>query len=933
MLMKNIYSPEFDDLRNWIRKARQNGLSWEQVRLLDEPNEEMFRKNFKVIMRHYFADISIEEWHEIVDAMKEAEIKEQSIMDESAMVTDDAEDNPATIPTDPKSSWVLYKEHLKELNWSEESIQEIERSTIKILRRLNREKGSEIIKGMVVGHVQSGKTANMAALMAMAADWNFNMFIVLSGTIENLRRQTQDRIFKDLDKPGNLVWRQLDRPSLWSPADEQLQNLYVGLRDNRRYFTVCLKNSKRLEDLIRWLQSDPNKYQQLRIIVIDDEADQGGINTADISASERSKINRLIVNLVEGKRPDGTPFHVRPYCMNYIGYTATPYANFLNESSEESLYPRNFIRTLKPPKEYIGAKQIFGIEGTEDNEGMNIVRDVPKEDLQIIKELHQDQSVGLPKSLKEALLWFLCATAAMRKNGYRKKAISMLVHTSQKQDHHLNVALAIRKWLENLNRNKLLKECKDIWERETKLFTKQDFEEKMPGYSENNPVSDYPEFNSIKDEIVNLVSEVSHIPLNEGGELIYHKGIHLCIDNCANYSSFDEEVYVRLAYPDPSSHYYPDPAPAFIVVGGSTLSRGLTIEGLVSTYFLRAANQADSLMQMGRWFGYRRGYELYPRIWMTDETKSKFVFLASLEQELRDDLRRYMDAGEDPSVFGPRVRNSPKVTWLRITARNRMQSAVETNIDFSGTNVQTVVFSDEAEFLEHNIKTAEQFLFSLGDGVPSYSGESLVWRDVPFIKVRDGLLKIMKFHPNASTFNQIEAFCDWYEQAAEEAGFTDWNIIAAGTKAYDDKDGWKLPGGMIGKIKRSRKKRERKDNSLNIGVLRAPKDLFEDIDPAVINNIDVDPRTLSQTAAKEQVIRIREQAGLSKTPQLILYRIDKNSEAQGKNREKLNVPHDIIGINIWIPNVANKSLERYLTVKISKEHIDLDDETGDSNEN
>lgn len=939
--MDNIYSPKFDRVRGWIRSVRDQGWSWEEIRTFKNRDKKQIELTLVMMQAQvFFVEFTLEEWYEIVSAMKDVENREQELQ-EAIMVTDKNEDNDATVPIDPKSSWVLYKKYLVDSNWNKDSINEIEKSTIRILRRLNLEEGTPTVKGMVVGYVQSGKTANMAALMAMAADWGCNMFIVLSGTIENLRKQTQDRLFKDLNHQGNLVWREINHPSPQSESGEKLQNLNLSRYSNRRYFTVCLKNSKRLEDLIKWLQSDLNKLQQLKIIVIDDEADQGGVNTANISANERSKINKLIVNLVEGNRPDGSPFSDKPACMNYIGYTATPYANFLNESERESLYPRNFIRALVPSKEYIGAKQIFGLEGTEEYQGMNIVRIVPKDELELVKSLHKNERLSLPPSLMDALLWFLCAASAMRRSGYKKKAISMLVHTSQKQVHHDYVAHAIINWLKTVDLKELLEGCREIWDRETSDFTKSDFQLHMPDYPSSDQIKDYPQFDDLLPYIKELVSEISHIPLNEDGQLNYHKGIHVCIDNCSYNAGRDEEVYVRLAYPDPSSGNYPDPAPVFIVVGGSTLSRGLTIEGLVSTYFLRAANQADSLMQMGRWFGYRRGYELYPRIWMTEDTRSKFEFLTLLEEDLRDDLRRFMDANEDPSVYGPRVLNSPKVSWLRITSKNKMQSAEAAELDFSGTNAQTVVFSKDEEVLLKNIEIADEFLASLGNGTSSFTGDSLVWRGISFETIKESLLTKMKFHPKAVTFNQIDAFCDWYVQAADEAGFESWNVVVAGTKPNDLGKVWKIPGGVVGKINRSKKKRQVNDNSVNIGVLRAPKDLFEDIEPDIADGLK--HYLQSGTKSNKQVREIRELAGLGKTPQLILYRIDKDSKAQKdqtrreekpgrEEREDLDVSYDIIGVSLWIPGVAaSKSLEKRLTVKITitNEQIDIDDETGE----
>ncbi len=145
--------------------------------------------------------------------------------------------------------------------------------------------------------------------------------------------------------------------------------------------------------------------------------------------------------------------------------------------------------------------------------------------------------------------------------------------------------------------------------------------------------------------------------MNEDQTMSYHRGIHLCIDN-----STEEEViegsnqHVRLLYPS-GSNSSPDFSPAFIVIGGNTLSRGLTLQGLTSTYFLRSSSQMDTLMQMGRWFGFRSGYELLPRIWMTKDTLLKFKYMTLAEQELREELRVYMEPPfVDPSEIAPRVK-------------------------------------------------------------------------------------------------------------------------------------------------------------------------------------------------------------------------------------------------------------------------------------
>lgn len=942
--MSDFNLPKYDRVRSWIRTASEHGWAWETITNMNQNDMDALKQELQnqIIRDFWPPEMTVEDWLQLVHSEEEAQKSklELAFRNDSAFLTDKAAHNGVMVPKDPNSSWVLYKKHLKNSGFNEDSISEIETATLEILGRLAKEMpDGKPVKGMVVGHVQSGKTANMAALMAMAADWGWNMFIVLSGTIENLRKQTQNRLFNDLHRDGNIQWTGLEHLSLNSSLGQRVQDLnFTDI--HKRYFSVCLKNPKRLEHLIRWMQADLNKLRQMKVIVIDDESDQGGINTAKKEA-DRSRINKLIVNLVEGKNPKGNDISARPMAMNYIGYTATPYANFLNESLPESLYPRNFIRTLQPSDEYFGPKQIFGVEGTEDSDGLDILRTVDETNLEQMRLLHKGEVNELPDSVVHSLIWFLCAASAMRLNGY-KKPISMLVHTSQLQQHHQRVAEAIGKWLEDArNEGTLLTACEKVWKRETDQFSVQSFETQFKCYPLE--VKDYPTFIEIKAGIVQLVSEISHIPMNEDNHLDYHEGIHLCIDNCSNNGVNDENMVVRLAYPDPASQNHPKTAPAFIVVGGSTLSRGLTIEGLVSSFFLRASIQADSLMQMGRWFGYRRGYELYPRIWMTESTKEKFRFLAELEHELRDDLKRYMVAGEDPSQYGPRIKNTPKATWLRITAANKMKNVTAAEMDFSGTNVQTVVFSEEQEVLKHNIGVAEKFLESLGEGTPSRTKESIIWRKVSFERIKEGLLiDQYQFHARASVFNQMEAFCEWYKKSSAEAGYQEWNVVAAGVKS-ENANGllWEVPGGTVGKVNRTRLDSHSNslDKSVSIGVLRAPKDLYEDIPEGAI-----DPAELIR-ANNDSIRKARQEAGLGTTPLLILYRINKDSKPgesktsksgeteTGKSRRvPLGVEEDIIGISIWVPGVKSKTFVKTLTVKINREDIDVEDEAGDMND-
>lgn len=924
--MYNINSPKYDDCRFHIRRQKKNGKPWDEIRFANKGNRKALGNFIESSIENGFfpEDLTVDLWMELVESERLAEEKALSI-DKAGEVTSliaADSDNDVHVPRDEQSSWQLYKKKLVDSGWSKESVADIEEATIKVLRKLNRDTtATGPVKGLMVGHVQSGKTANMAALMAMAADWGWNMFIVLSGVVENLRNQTERRLWNDLNHPGTISWISLQHLSKKSPSGQKAQDLIFDDNANQRYFTVCLKNKNRLDSLISWMNTDKNKLKQMKVIVIDDEADQAGINTQDITKEERATINSLIVQLVEGNNSTGS----QPRSMNYISYTATPYSNFLNESSKESLYPKDFIGVLKTSNEYFGPKQIFGVQETENNDGLNIVREISKADLQNVKRIHDKKSQVIPNTLKESICWFLCTVASLRTFGYRKP-LSMLVHTSQRQAHHAEISAIIENWVKHTPEQELLKECQKVYKRETSEFTLKKFREGYEEYSiPNDKINDYPEFSILEPVIKSVIKEsISHIQLGDDGDLEYHNGIHLCIDNCANNGINDENAFVRLAYPDSKSENYPSSAPAFIIVGGSTLSRGLTIEGLVSTFFLRPSSLADSLMQMGRWFGYRKGYELFPRIWMTADTYEKFEFLATLEEELREDLRRFSELGASPSEVGPRVKNSPKASWLKITSKNKMQGAQLIEMDFTGTSNQTIIFSDDVKILKKNINITENFLKAIGENEISHNHSALIWRGVDFKTIKEELLLKFNFHSRSRVFNQIEAFCKWYEESVSETGFTDWNVVVGGKGKIDNNpNGWKLKGGIVGKVNRTRKgKMTLHDHSVSIGVLRAPIDLFADVDKGkydcVLSSINSKTKMTNKNIGE-----IRKNAGLELTPQLLIYRIDKDSKKGEKGeREDLDFSEDIIGISLYIPGKqVGSNYAKALTVKISEEEV------------
>ncbi|WP_330948744.1 Z1 domain-containing protein [Virgibacillus sp. MG-45] len=913
--MADLKLPIYDNAKNQIQNMKENGSDWEQIK-----GNYQTLKAISVLSEDITEDI----WNKLVDAEHEVfkdEENRKKAGPRTVIISND-EDNEATVPTDKRSSWQLYRKKLLGKGLSLKSVNKLEENTIKLLRKLNKdtsETGPK--KGLVIGQVQSGKTASMAGLMAMAADWGWNTFIVLSGMIENLREQTQERLISDLNSPGNNDWRSFHKLSRHSQPGERTQNLNFNDNCSQKYLNVCLKNKTRLENLLGWLKDDENKLKQMKILVIDDEADQGSINTKGLDKEERSKINELLIDLVHVSSSGE-----QPKSMNYISYTATPYSNFLNESHPESLYPKDFIAVLPVADEYFGPKQIFGNEESEDSDHLDIVRIISDADVDLIKELQNGKRYDLPPSFVLSILWFFNAAAVKRYYG-DKNPVSMLIHTSQRQIDHSRIAESVGNWIKNINQEELINKCQALYHLEKDRFDISRFREGFPEYPvPDNELRDYPDFIKIKPFILELKRKISHIKMDSEGDLSYHNGIHLCIDNSSMTGITDENTHIRLAYPNSRQLQKLAPAPAFIIIGGSTLSRGLTIEGLVSTYFLRAANAGDSLMQMGRWFGYRKGYELLPRIWMTEKTFSQFQFLTSLEEELRKELIEFDLGNRSPAEYGPRVKNSPQVSWLRVTAANKMQGAQEIEMDFAGASIQTIHFENDPKLLGENIETTQLFLDQHCPAPEkSMVSNSLVYRGVDFQTIRDEFLLKTHFNSRSKVFNQIDAFCEWFEKVKQEIGYQNWNIIVPSAGAITElsptrDNEWRVKDYTLTMVNRSKKSSSMNYGAdiANIGVLRGPHDVFADIKDEHFKG--------NSTPNKQEMEKIRKSYGLNNVPQLIIYRIRKDSEAsrtvktdKSPNRIDLNFNEDIIGVYINVPgDKDNKPHAKALTVNMKK---------------
>jgi hypothetical protein len=393
--------------------------------------------------------------------------------------------------------------------------------------------------------------------------------------------------------------------------------------------------------------------------VIDDESDQASINTSKDPETNQTAINKQIRNTISQFR-----------ILSYVGYTATPFANILIDSTiEDDLFPRDFIVSLKKPVSYIGVEEIFGSTDLEGNvyPGLPILRTIDEIDTVVLstsKKGEENVYDELPPSLLYALDCFFVAGALRISRGQGNQNISMLVHGSflqrdQEKVHKL-IENQVRLRMSEINRNV---------ERSIESFKK------------------------IKEEEFGKTTTQMELTIDKLNDIDFNKNLKFFLNNVSGQVILDNAASDRrLSFEEKFWG---------IVIGGNTLSRGLTIEGLTCSYFLRNSKMYDSLMQMGRWFGYRPGYLDLTRIFMTDDLQNNFFEMAIAENEIREEISSMAENNDRPIDLRIRIRQHP---GMSVTAKNKMRTAVAVEYSFSGSLVQSRYISTEINQLAVNEK-------------------------------------------------------------------------------------------------------------------------------------------------------------------------------------------------------------------------------------
>ena len=943
-----MYDNEYEDVRAWIKKRQSKKISWSQIYFGMTENFEGLERFIQQKADEDMWEVTPEQFQFIV----------WKIYKTNKNTWPANPNNVPEFPNTPDSAWKSYLRLLEKKNFSTESIDNISNSTQYIMSFLLNDANRDVrirtadnpVRGMVVGNVQSGKTANMEGLIALASDYKYNFFIILTGTIDNLRVQTRNRFVKDFQKTMNNQYHCkwdfvfLDNVSTASVIGDRLEDLDLSPDSKKRYVCVCLKNARRLENLRQWMNKNTIKKQQLNVLLIDDEADQASLNSGNISKDKITKINKDIKDIVFAKDKEGNE---NPYnTLSYIGYTATPYGNFLNEADDKSLYPTDFICGLHVPNEYIGPQQFFGVDGV-DNTCLPIVNTIPDGEASDIKDKKSFKENKLPEGLEKSILWFICTVGIFR---YRKLSspVSMLIHTSQRVDEHKVVHDAVNSYLKELHDNieNAIDKINSIYVEQTSLETRDDFASVMPNYINVENINDYPDFSLIEPIIREFLGyDVGYIKMNEEGECVYQKGCHLCVDNCSVDNEYDDDVFIRILYPeDEKTLAY---CPAFIVIGGQTLSRGLTLQGLTVSYFLRSTVLADTLMQMGRWFGYRPGYELLCRLWVSNKTKKQYELLTRLDYDLRELIDQYRVLGWDPKQYAPAIDTFPDFKYLKITSKSHMQKAELIPLSYANKKGQTTKFFDAPDIIQKNYKTAIDFVQSLGKDqpLPSQGGlgsviqkskekkSHFLWTNVDYGKVFD-FLDALKFPKQAASLGtEISKVKEWFESTLKKGELTNFNVaIPSLLKPGENNNVIALTNVTINPITRSKEKITKEDTQnrvFRIPVITGPADYLCDIDVSHFTVEDM------KTFQNDQIgpIYKRMVLGMSETPLLLLYFINKDSGVnkaytEKSKREPLNLNEHLFGYFIYIPGGKdNSAIKEHVMVHLEFPEEENDDET------
>ncbi|MBV4538084.1 Z1 domain-containing protein [Pseudomonas urmiensis] len=653
--------------------------------------------------------------------------------------------------------WSRYQTDLLKQGWGPKVVNSLDKVTDEILDLMGDPSGRTgwPRRGLVMGDVQSGKTSNYTGLICKAADAGYKLVILLTGTLESLRRQTQERLdsgFVGLDSSGVVNNRKRHRKEIGVGLINgarsagvftstivdfraaMVNQLGFRLNDYREPVLLVVKKNKRiLENLVEWLvnyNAGPGGNIDIPLLLIDDEADNASINT---NPKKATAINAGIRGLLK----------VFPR-SSYVGFTATPFANvFINPETTnnvegDDLFPRDFIYTLDAPTNYVGASRIFG--ENSDLKCLNVIDDAEE---YFPRGQASDSVVeGVPSSLKDAITCFFLVNTLMDIRVGMPKHRSMLVNVS----HFTLIQNQVRDILDHEVR---------LMQGDIRNYASLPFDEAI----RNSSIKSL--YNAFQRNFSNLEITWQQVQAKLSASTMPIQTT--AVNQKSGPASLDYTAYKEHGL-------------RVVAVGGNSLARGLTLEGLCISYFYRTTQMYDALLQMGRWFGYRSGYEDLCKIWMTEETADWYAHISEATDELRNEVRRMQNSRLKPIDFGLRVRSHPES--LLITARNKMRDSDEIVqiISITEESLESPRLLKDPSIVSSNYKEAQSFIRSVltsPDSKKMEDGAFPVWRSVPKQLVVK-FLKAFINHP-LSVKLQTSSLADFIEKSTDHK-LDSWDV-------------------------------------------------------------------------------------------------------------------------------------------------------------
>lgn len=742
--------------------------------------------------------------------------------------------------------WPRYRDTL-ERKMSATAVDALDKSTDRILGLMENpvRAGAWDRRGLVVGHVQSGKTANYTGLICKAADAGYKIIIILAGLHNNLRSQTQIRLEEgflgyETSATGDIVkligvgehGRDFEikpncatnRTNTGDFNTRIARHLAIS-PEQRPWLFVVKKHKIVLERLLKWIRSHVADatdehgrrfVSNLPLLLIDDEADHASVDTGEQFIGADGKPD-------EDHEPKAINSRIRKILnafarKAYVGYTATPFANIFihrqNETPEEGpdLFPQSFIINLAAPSNYVGPARVFGLRSEEGRSGLPLTRifnDHASEDgidgwmpSKHPKD-HTPSHMGrdeIPTSLREAINSFVLACAAREARGQEAKHSSMLVHVTRytlvQKEVHRQVEDYVRKMKLRITRSidhqTLLDELRTLWEVDF-IPTTQATATKL---TESEELPSVLPWDEVAARLPDVLSDID---------------VRMVNGQAKDALDYAEQGAKGLRV---------------IAIGGDKLARGLTLEGLCTSYFVRTTKMYDTLMQMGRWFGYRPGYIDLCRLYTTEDLVEWFGHIADASEELREEFETMVESGSTPRDYGLRVQSHPV---LLVTSPLKMRTAKNLQLSFSGELLETVSFHTEGWILDQNLDSTNRLITACGAphesppkrmrGAKEQSWEGFLWNDVPAAHVADFLDGFVT-HPKARKVNNA-LLRDFVRAMAAVDELTSWTVALLGGGEGGEHT---FAGGLP--IRGMAKRRADKDitDRYAIGRLLSPRD-------------------------------------------------------------------------------------------------------------